>query len=93
MKGQSGLAAHDGARSPCAHGQQIYVRSLRGVCTPIHHTGQLVHLTFRDQVRQIAEGEQGLTCLRRRERRGEASQPLLHAGVHRSIHVSNDPSS
>lgn len=91
MQGQGGFTAYDGARGPCAHGQQIRVRGLRGVCPPVHPTGEFVYLRFPDQVRQIARGEQGLTCLRRRECGGEAGQPLFQARVFRSVHVSNDP--
>lgn len=89
MQGQGGSTAQDGARSPCAHGQQIRVRRLRGVCPPVHPAGQFVRLRFRDQARQIARGKQGLTCLRRRECGGEAGQPLLQARVFRRVHISN----
>lgn len=79
---------HTTARGARAHGRQIRVRGLRCICSPVDPAGEFVCLAFRDQVRQIAGGEQGLTCLRRRERRGEAGQPLLQARVLRSTRVS-----
>lgn len=90
MQGQGGFTAYDGARGPCAHSQQIRVRRFRGACPPVHPTGQFAYLPLRDQVRQIARGEQGVSRLRRREGEREAGQPLLQARVFRSVHVSNN---
>lgn len=54
VQGKSGLTAHDGARSPRAHGQQICVRGLRCVCPPVDPSGQFAYIR-RDQGRQISE--------------------------------------
>lgn len=77
MQGQDGFTAYDGARGPCARGQQIRVRRFRGVCPAVHRAGQFVYPRFCGQVRQIAGEGTGLTRLPRRECGGEAGQPLF----------------